>query len=335
MIAFPDGPGQPGRSPKPGADVARARPGSGPVAGHRPAGPAPPTQPPPTWRPRRARCRPDDAAPRAPATPGPARRAEQERAHAQQVSQQLQQRSWRSSRSAADPDAERRRQLEEQQREERQGCAVGLDALCGATAACGGRPEHRLRAVPRPGSLHRQAQRDVEAARCRCRTGTWPARAMLSAAIFHARWGAKLRRNERARREAGASHDLILSARRPKAVDPETARSLRTPFRAFEPTRTRASRCSGGRRDLLRRRRSESVRPQGSTTTCRRKAMADGPVAAAARQAGDRPMKATRRRGASSWPSGGPEGRAEDARSVFCRRWGRSTDRRGTVRLPG
>jgi len=118
---------------------------------------------------------------------------EQERAHAQQVSQQLQQLTQEVQQIRQQiADAEARRQLEEQQREERQALVQsGLDALYAAQqrlAAGDSSIEAELSRAQ--AAFTGQAQRDVEAARAALQNRDLArARAMLSAAIFHAQVG--------------------------------------------------------------------------------------------------------------------------------------------------
>jgi len=118
---------------------------------------------------------------------------EQERAHAQQVSQQLQQLTLEVQQIRQQiADAEARRQLEEQQREEREGVVQsGLDAVYGAQqrlAAGDWSIEAELSRAQ--AAFTGQAQRDVEAARMAVQNRDLArARAMLSAAIFHAQVG--------------------------------------------------------------------------------------------------------------------------------------------------
>jgi TolA-binding protein len=118
---------------------------------------------------------------------------EQERAHAQQVSQQLQQLTLEVQQIRQQiVDAEGRRQLEEQQREERQALVQsGLDSLYTAQqrlAAGDASIESELARAQ--AAFTGQAQRDVEAARMAVQNRDLArARAMLSAAIFHAQAG--------------------------------------------------------------------------------------------------------------------------------------------------
>jgi uncharacterized protein YhaN len=118
---------------------------------------------------------------------------EQERAHAQQLSQQLQQLTLEVQQIRQQiADAEARRQLEEQQREERQGMVQsGLDALYGAQqrlAAGDWSIESELSRAQ--AAFTGQAQRDVEAARMAVQNRDLArARALLSAAILHAQAG--------------------------------------------------------------------------------------------------------------------------------------------------
>jgi TolA-binding protein len=118
---------------------------------------------------------------------------EQERAHAQQLSQQLQQLTLEVQQIRQQiADAEARRQLEEQQREERQGLVQsGLDALYGAQqrlAAGDWSIESELSRAQ--AAFTGQAQRDVEAARMAVQNRDLArARALLSAAILHAQAG--------------------------------------------------------------------------------------------------------------------------------------------------
>jgi hypothetical protein len=115
---------------------------------------------------------------------------EQERAHAQQISQQLQQVTQEVQQVRQQiADAEARRQLEEQQREERQiQVQSGLDSLYVAQqrlAAGDSNIESELARAQ--AAFTGQAQRDVEAARMAVQNRDLArARAMLSAAIFHA-----------------------------------------------------------------------------------------------------------------------------------------------------
>jgi len=114
---------------------------------------------------------------------------EQERAHAQQVSQQLQQLTLEVQQIRQQiADAEARRQLEEQQREEREGVVQsGLDAVYGAQqrlAAGDWSIEAELSRAQ--AAFTGQAQRDVEAARMAVQNRDLArARALLSAAILH------------------------------------------------------------------------------------------------------------------------------------------------------
>jgi len=118
---------------------------------------------------------------------------EQERAHAQQVSQQLQQLTLEVQQIRQQiADAEARRQLEEQQREEREGVVQsGLDAVYGAQqrlAAGDWSIEAELSRAQ--AAFTGQAQRDVEAARMAVQNRDLArARALLSAAILHAQAG--------------------------------------------------------------------------------------------------------------------------------------------------
>ena len=118
---------------------------------------------------------------------------EQERAHAQQVSQQLQQLTLEVQQIRQQiADAEARRQLEEQQREEREGVVQsGLDAVYGAQqrlAAGDWSIEAELSRAQ--AAFTGQAQRDVEAARMAVQNRDLArARALLNAAILHAQAG--------------------------------------------------------------------------------------------------------------------------------------------------
>jgi len=118
---------------------------------------------------------------------------EQERAHAQQVSQQLQQLTLEVQQIRQQiADAEARRQLEEQQREERQGLVQsGLDALYAAQQRlAAGDASIDFELSRAQAAFTGQAQRDVEAARMAVQNRDLArARAMLSAAIFHAQVG--------------------------------------------------------------------------------------------------------------------------------------------------
>src|SRR5882762_3304575 len=137
----------------------------------------------PTPRPKRGRA---DAGTRADAV-------ERERTQAQQVSQQLQQLTLEVQQIRQQiADAEARRQAEEQQREERQALVQsGLDALYAAQqrlAAGDASIDSELSRAQ--AAFTGQAQRDVEAARMAVQNRDLArARAMLSAAIFHAQVG--------------------------------------------------------------------------------------------------------------------------------------------------
>jgi len=118
---------------------------------------------------------------------------EQERAQAQQVSQQLQQLSQEVQHVRQQiADAEGRRQLEEQQREERLAqVQSGLDSLYVAQQRlAAGDPSIDSELARAQAAFTGQAQRDVEAARVAVQNRDLArARAMLSAAIFHAQVG--------------------------------------------------------------------------------------------------------------------------------------------------
>jgi len=118
---------------------------------------------------------------------------EQERTQAQQVSQQLQQLTLEVQQIRQQiADAEARRQAEEQQREERQALVQsGLDALYAAQQRlAAGDPSIESELARAQAAFTGQAQRDVEAARMAVQNRDLArARAMLSAAIFHAQVG--------------------------------------------------------------------------------------------------------------------------------------------------
>jgi len=118
---------------------------------------------------------------------------EQERAQPQQVSQQLQQLSQEVQQIRQQiADADARRQLEEQQREERQAqVQSGLDSLYVAQQRlAAGDPSIDSELARAQAAFTGQAQRDVEAARAAVQNRDLArARAMLSAAIFHAQVG--------------------------------------------------------------------------------------------------------------------------------------------------
>src|SRR5882724_4176440 len=179
MIAFLMAQVSPAARPKRGrADAgARADAGERPLLlGTDPPGRLRPTQPPPDGGASVERdAGPDDVHRELQQLRARLDALEQERAHAQQIA-----------------DAEARRQLEEQQREERQGLVQsGLDALYAAQqrlAAGDASIESELARAQ--GAFTGQAQRDVEAARMAVQNRDLArARAMLSAAIFHAQAG--------------------------------------------------------------------------------------------------------------------------------------------------
>ncbi len=197
MIAFLMAQVSPAARPKRGrADAgARADAGERPLLlGTDPPGRLRPTQPPPDGGATVERdAGPDDVHRELQQLRARLDALEQERAHAQQVSQQLQQLTLEVQQIRQQiADAEARRQLEEQQREERQGLVQsGLDALYAAQqrlAAGDASIESELARAQ--GAFTGQAQRDVEAARMAVQNRDLArARAMLSAAIFHAQVG--------------------------------------------------------------------------------------------------------------------------------------------------
>jgi len=118
---------------------------------------------------------------------------EQERSQAQQVSQQLQQLTLDVQQIRQQiADAEARRQLEEQQREERQTLVQsGLDAVYAAQQRlAAGDPSIESELSRAQATFTGQAQRDVEAARMAVQNRDLArARALLNAAILHAQAG--------------------------------------------------------------------------------------------------------------------------------------------------
>jgi len=197
MIAFLMAQVSPAARPKRGrADAgARADAGERPLLlGTDPPGRLRPTQPPPDGGASLERdAGPDDVHRELQQLRARLDALEQERAHAQQVSQQLQQLTLEVQQIRQQiADAEARRQLEEQQREERQGLVQsGLDALYAAQqrlAAGDASIDSELSRAQ--AAFTGQAQRDVEAARMAVQNRDLArARAMLSAAIFHAQVG--------------------------------------------------------------------------------------------------------------------------------------------------